>query len=707
MLFGDLRFGAMRYGHRAESNGEVIQMNSPSLASVRSQARRRLISLILSCALLAPCLPISFSGNASAYGFNPQGVQSPPGLPDLDVARLLPPVDVQPPVPIPSTLPLCLPYDPLCGGYIAYPTAGPKDPPTVTITSPKNGASFTAPATITINASATVTNGSIVKVQFFKDGTLLGEDTTPPYSFTWGPVFAGTYSLTAKATDSAGEIGTSSNAVNVTVSSAAGGSGLRGEYFSNMNLSGAPALTRTDPSIDLSWGAGSPSPSIPNDQFSVRWSGQVQAEFTENYTFHVFSDDGVIVWVNGQKIIDRWFDQFGPEVASTPVFLQAGQKYDIKILYYENCCGAEIHLKWSSASTPKQVIPTSRLFPTTSLPNQLPVANAGGPYTGTVGAAVTFNGSGSSDPDGLIVGYQWNFGDGTPFGSGATPAHAYQAAGTYTVTLTVTDDNGAQRSISTNATISGPPPPPGDNFAVARTDQSNRTGQPGEDLFSRNFNWSLPLVGLAGRAGLDLGLSLTYNSLVWTRDGNSIKFNADNGFPGPGFRLGFPVIQQRYFNPQVGANAYLMITPSGSRVELRQVGTSSIYESGDSSYLQMTDGANPVVRAADGTQLTYTLYGNEYRCTQIKDRNGNYIIAAYDGGGRIATITDTLGRVVAFNYDLNQNLLSITQIWNGATHTWATFGYSTQTIQTNFPGLTVVGPANYSGPKNQDQKMES
>jgi hypothetical protein len=92
------------------------------------------------------------------------------------------------------------------------------------------------------------------------------------------------------------------------------------------------------------------------------------------------------------------------------------------------------------------------------------------------------------------------------------------------------------------------PPPSGEapNLTMARLDPANRTGDGGDDLFSRNFNWSTSVVGLAGRAGLDLDLSLAYNSLVWTKFGTTINYNLDNGFPGPGFRLGFPVIQGRF-----------------------------------------------------------------------------------------------------------------------------------------------------------------
>ena len=244
--------------------------------------------------------------------------------------------------------------------------------------------------------------------------------------------------------------------------------------------------------------------------------------------------------------------------------------------------------------------------------------------------------------------------------------------------------------------------PSQDNFSAARLDPANQTGSSGEDLASRNLNWSLPLVSLPGRAGLDLGLSLAYNSLVWTKSGSAIKFDADNGFPAPGFRLGFPVIERRYHDSVIATNAFLMITPSGRRVQLRQIGTSNLYETGDSSFMQLTDnGSTLVVRPTDGSQLTYSLIGDAYYCTQIKDRNGNFITASYGAQGQLLSVLDTLGRVINFNYDSFQNLLSITQTRNIGTpsqftHTWATFGYSDLTVQTNYPGLSVVGPGNGS-----------
>jgi subtilisin family serine protease len=233
--------------------------------------------------------------------------------------------------------------------------------------------------------------------------------------------------------------------------------------------------------------------------------------------------------------------------------------------------------------------------------------------------------------------------------------------------------------------------------AAARVNPLNRTGGGSTDLLSGNFNWGVPLVGLPGRSGLDLGLSLVYNSKVWVRDqaSSTVYFNADNGTPAPGFRLGFPVIQQRFWNPQTGGYSYLMITPGGERVELRQDGATNVYYAADSSNLKLIDYAGTmIVQPGDGSELTYGSFPNGYQCTQIKDRNGNLISVGYHGHGGISVVTDTLGRNVTFHYDNNHNVISITQQRGTQTHTWATFGYTTLAIQHAFSGVTVVGPQN-------------
>ncbi|MCA1616381.1 MAG: DUF4214 domain-containing protein, partial [Acidobacteria bacterium] len=240
----------------------------------------------------------------------------------------------------------------------------------------------------------------------------------------------------------------------------------------------------------------------------------------------------------------------------------------------------------------------------------------------------------------------------------------------------------------------------GFNFTTAGLDAPNRTGRPGVDLRSGNYNWGLPILGLPGRAGHDLGLSLSYNSRVWTRDGSAVTFDPDGGFPSAGFRLGFPTVQPRHYNALTGKYAHTLVTPSGARVELRQIDATNAYESADSSHLRLENyGSTLALWTTDGTRMIYVLAGGDYQCAEVKDRNGNIISIAYDGAGQIAKITDTLGREIVFNYDTFQNLQSVVQKRKRAVagavvddpHTVATFGYSDLTIQTNFSGMTVVG----------------
>src|SRR6185503_8903667 len=94
---------------------------------------------------------------------------------------------------------------------------GSNQAPSVSLTAPANGATFTAPATITVSATASDTDGAVNSVSFYTGTTLIGTDTTSPYSVTWSAVPAGSYSLTAVAQDNAGAT-TTSTARTVTVS---------------------------------------------------------------------------------------------------------------------------------------------------------------------------------------------------------------------------------------------------------------------------------------------------------------------------------------------------------------------------------------------------------------------------------------------------------------------------------------------------------
>jgi YD repeat-containing protein len=251
---------------------------------------------------------------------------------------------------------------------------------------------------------------------------------------------------------------------------------------------------------------------------------------------------------------------------------------------------------------------------------------------------------------------------------------------------------------------------PGYDLATQRLNPKNATGT--TDLYSRNFSWGTSLAGLSGRAGSNAALGISYNSLVWLKNGSTIQFDPDTSNVSPGFRLGFPVIEPAYYDSGKSKWAYLMVTPSGGRVEFRQTPVSNIYETADSSYIQLatTGAANPndpvegitiKLTTLDGSQMSYEWIGGAFRCKEIKDRNGNFITIFHNSQGLLKTITDTLGRVITISYDAELYPTSISQTWNegngagsGVTHLWASFTYTTQVIQTNFSGLAVIGPTN-------------
>ena len=154
------------------------------------------------------------------------------------------------------------------------------------------------------------------------------------------------------------------NWLQITAGSGGGGTGLNGEYYDAINFT-QRKLTRTDGTVNFDWASGSPDPAIAPETFSVRWTGQVQPQFSETYTFYTRTDDGVRLWVNGALLVDKWIDQ-GPTEWSGTIALTGGTKYNIQMDYYENGGGAVAQLSWSSPSQTKQIIPQSRLFTTFS-----------------------------------------------------------------------------------------------------------------------------------------------------------------------------------------------------------------------------------------------------------------------------------------------------------------------------------------------------
>lgn len=145
------------------------------------------------------------------------------------------------------------------------------------------------------------------------------------------------------------------------IASAPEAKGLSADYFDDMTLTNRK-LSRRDATVDFNWGASSPDPAIPSDKFSVRWKGKVEPRYTETYSFHTISDDGVRLWVNGTLLINNW-TVHAPVMDTGSITLTAGQKYDIVMEYYESGGNATASLLWSSATQAMEIIPESALTP--------------------------------------------------------------------------------------------------------------------------------------------------------------------------------------------------------------------------------------------------------------------------------------------------------------------------------------------------------
>jgi len=134
--------------------------------------------------------------------------------------------------------------------------------------------------------------------------------------------------------------------------------GLRGEYFRNTDLSGTPALVRVDPMIGFSWDRGSPTDNllargeaepaqaVPNDNFSIRWSGQLLPPVSGDYVLEAAANDGVRVYLDGKPVIDRWEQADNLTASQAKLKLEGGHAYAIRVEYKELERDAGVRLAW-------------------------------------------------------------------------------------------------------------------------------------------------------------------------------------------------------------------------------------------------------------------------------------------------------------------------------------------------------------------------
>ncbi|MGH2687383.1 MAG: PA14 domain-containing protein, partial [Actinomycetota bacterium] len=168
-----------------------------------------------------------------------------------------------------------------------------------------------------------------------------------------------------------------------------GGTGLTGEYYDGPGFTQFRG-TQVDPTVNFSW--DSPAP----DEFSARWTGFVQPRYSETYTFHAVSDDGVRLWIDGRLVIDDWMDHNTREARGT-IAMTADRRTPLRMEYYKNGNHGEARLSWSSARQAREIVPQSRLF------------TSAGTSAGTGGGGAVGGGTGTS------TGFTGKYYDGVNF----------------------------------------------------------------------------------------------------------------------------------------------------------------------------------------------------------------------------------------------------------------------------------------------------
>jgi uncharacterized protein (DUF1800 family) len=348
----------------------------------------------------------------------------------------------------------------------------PNVKPSVSLTAPADAARVTVNNAVTVSATASDSDGTIKEVRFYANGVEIGVRTALPHSVTWTPTVATSYAITARAMDNKDET-TTSTARTITVAAVATSpvtpitptpstNGLLGEYFTGTSLSGTPTVVRVDRQVNFGWTdvevvAGG----VGASNFSVRWTGEVVAPITGAVTFSTVSDDGVRLWVNNQALINNWTGH-GATVDTAPAIqLVAGQRYPLRLEYFQGYGGKELRLRWAFAGTSAVAIPSASLFAANNValtPAVSLTATSSNAFVGP--STITLDATASAY--GTTVAKVEYFHGNTKLSETTQPPHRFVwnrvAGGLYSVSAQVTDaKNAVGTSVPVTFTVSLPP----------------------------------------------------------------------------------------------------------------------------------------------------------------------------------------------------------------------------------------------------------
>lgn len=237
--------------------------------------------------------------------------------------------------------------------------------------------------------------------------------------------------------------------------SAQSGTGLTGQYYDTGTFT-TLMTTRTDAGVNFSWGNAIPAGTAIThpDSFSVIWTGQIEPQFTENYTFLVNADDAATLWINDQVVCHRSYYQTGNPPIIGQIRLEAGKRVNIRLEYIERTSTAAVSLEWQSTSRPREFVPAARLYPAR-------VAKAGGSLlkehwsgiTGSLISSLTSNTNYPNKPGGreFVTNFECLAQDWADnYGTRVTGFIVPPVSGSYT--FAVSGDDTAELWLSTDAT---------------------------------------------------------------------------------------------------------------------------------------------------------------------------------------------------------------------------------------------------------------
>jgi len=323
------------------------------------------------------------------------------------------------------------------------------DTPTIS----PNGGNFVGSETVSLSDA---TPG--VSIYYTLNGTT---PTTNSTLYTGPFAVTNTLNLQAVAAESGAVNSGVASTSFINTAAAGDGVGLLGEYwtnttsmaFTNVSFAVPPTLVRTDATVNFNWSTNGPAPSIGQSNYTASWTGSVQPQFNETYTFYVTANDGVLLWVNGQLLVNEW--NTGPLTTYRGnITLNAQQLYNIQLEYFHGTSNAEVVLAWSSPSTPEAVIPQTQLYPYTNPPPTVVIASPtdGSGYTAAASVTIGATADAPYNPLSLVSFYA----NGTFLGSTANLPYTITttglAAGSYSLTAVATDGSGLS-STSTPVSI--------------------------------------------------------------------------------------------------------------------------------------------------------------------------------------------------------------------------------------------------------------